>query len=529
MSSFAWRQIVGSVLLFGLVIFSIDNAHAINATLAPATTLFAAIPQAADMPPNADDWDSDSPTRSEGHSHRNRRQHHGNNRVSIGHDSTLSAGERADAVVSILGSSSSEGEADGVVSVFGNTRVTGPVSDAAVSVVGNTYVDSKVGSAVTVLGDLELGPHAEVDGNVVVVLGKLTRAPEAIVHGSVQNIMSGDIGAAGRLGPWIRQCLLYGRLLALDSNLGWAWGLAAGYLAFYMVLALLFGMALTRCVNVLEREPGHVALTALLAILLTPIVLVLLGITLIGLAAIPVLAAAIFCTGLFGKAVVLTWVGRRVTGHALGPTVHPVVALLIGGLLVAALYVVPLLGMLTFQLLGFFGFGAVLYTVTLNIRSRQLEKSSSNAQTAAADPAQASVAADTSARDETFSPSASAALQRAGFWVRMAALLIDVILVGIVLTLLHPLVHFHLLLLATYGAVMWKLNGSTLGGRLLDLRVVRLDGREITWETAIVRALGCFLSLAIAGLGFVWIAFDGAHQGWHDKIAGTVVVRLPKP
>ena len=43
-----------------------------------------------------------------------------------------------------------------------------------------------------------------------------------------------------------------------------------------------------------------------------------------------------------------------------------------------------------------------------------------------------------------------------------------------------------------------------------------------------MRALGCFLSLAVVGLGFIWIAFDGAHQAWHDKIAGTVVVRVPK-
>jgi uncharacterized RDD family membrane protein YckC len=33
------------------------------------------------------------------------------------------------------------------------------------------------------------------------------------------------------------------------------------------------------------------------------------------------------------------------------------------------------------------------------------------------------------------------------------------------------------------------------------------------------------LSLVVAGLGFIWIAFDGAKQAWHDKIAGTVVVR----
>jgi uncharacterized RDD family membrane protein YckC len=75
---------------------------------------------------------------------------------------------------------------------------------------------------------------------------------------------------------------------------------------------------------------------------------------------------------------------------------------------------------------------------------------------------------------------------------------------------------------------MWKLRGATIGARLCSLEVVRLDGREIDWDTALVRALSCFLSLAPAGLGFIWIAFDRERQSWHDKIAGTVVVRVPR-
>jgi uncharacterized RDD family membrane protein YckC len=117
----------------------------------------------------------------------------------------------------------------------------------------------------------------------------------------------------------------------------------------------------------------------------------------------------------------------------------------------------------------------------------------------------------------------------------MGALLLDVLLIGILtessdyfLGSLHHQSNFHLLILAVYGACMWKLRGSTVGGIVCDLRVVRVDGRPIEWETAIVRALSCFLSLAVCGLGFIWIAFDQNRQAWHDKIAGTVVVRVPK-
>jgi uncharacterized RDD family membrane protein YckC len=36
------------------------------------------------------------------------------------------------------------------------------------------------------------------------------------------------------------------------------------------------------------------------------------------------------------------------------------------------------------------------------------------------------------------------------------------------------------------------------------------------------------LSLAVAGLGFLWIAFSDEREAWHDKIAGTAVVKVPK-
>ena len=118
---------------------------------------------------------------------------------------------------------------------------------------------------------------------------------------------------------------------------------------------------------------------------------------------------------------------------------------------------------------------------------------------------------------------------RAGFWIRMGALFIDVVLVSFALSLIyHHGARGTLLIVATYAAIMWKLRGSTVGGIVFDLQVARLNGRPIDWETAIVRALACFLSLAALGLGFFWIAIDPERQAWHDKIAGTVVVRAAR-
>ena len=125
-------------------------------------------------------------------------------------------------------------------------------------------------------------------------------------------------------------------------------------------------------------------------------------------------------------------------------------------------------------------------------------------------------------------PALAATLPHAGFWIRMVALLLDLLLVGILMGMLHHSHDLELVVLAIYGALMWKLRGTTVGGLVFHLQVVRVDGRPINWETAIVRALSCFLSMVVVGLGFFWIAFDSGKQGWHDKIAGTAVVRVPR-
>lgn len=498
------------------------------------------------------DWDSPIVVRHRRHWH----HHEDGNVVSIGHSSHLESGQKAESVVSIFGSSTSEGEAGDVVSIFGNTRVTGPVSDSAVAVFGGNYVDSKVdGDVVAVMGSVELGPNAEVGGDVVAVMGGVQRDPGAVVHGSVQRII--DIGVGGVsefawLHSWINHCLIYGRPLAFAPGLGWAWTLALILLAFYACLALMFREGIDQCVQTLESQPGHTALAALIGILLTPVLLILLCVTLIGVAAVPFVVAALFCMSLFGKAVMLAWLGGRISGRRLGSAGHPAIAVLIGGAVVLILYVVPIVGFLVYKLLGFFGFGAVFYTLVLRVRARRaVNGSPPPGGTTMAGPgwtASAAAAAGTAAAGagpsiaaETVPPAAAppqapaapppaaqyftAAMPRAGFWVRMGALLLDVLLVGFAMSLLHPFGNFHLVVLAIYGAVMWKLRGTTVGGIVFDLHVVRVDGRPVDWETAIVRALGCFLSLCVVFLGFIWIALDPNNQAWHDKIAGTVVVR----
>jgi uncharacterized RDD family membrane protein YckC len=522
------------------------------------------------------------------HGHAMRPTGNGNDIVTVGGNSMLAKGEKADSVVSIFGSSTSDGEvADAVVSVFGDSRVTGPVGDSVVAVLGNVYLNSRIkGDVVAVLGSIELGPEADVGGDVVGIGGTVNRDVAAVVHGGVQKILTGVLGGFEWVRPWIEHCLLYGRPLALAPGLGWAWGLALGFLAFYVFLALLFRGAVDQCVATLEARPGHSILAALLTMLLTPVLFVLLCITIVGIAAVPFLVVGLFCAGLFGKVVILAALGRRCTTSlgAAGPLAHTALAVVVGGVIVLALYLIPVVGFIVYKLLGILGLGVVIYTLILAAQASKRAHptaapeadatspppSSPTASGFAADNAAVGMAAgdaaspgvpppamqsrssaemhssdEVHASAEAHSPGearasaqrpsptaapalAASTLPRAGFWIRMGALLLDAVLIGIVLSLLHNSTKVELLALATYGAVMWKLKGTTIGGIVCGLLVVRLDGRPIDWATAIVRALGCFLSLAVAGLGFLWIVFDDGHQAWHDKIAGTVVVRVPK-
>jgi len=446
----------------------------------------------------------------------------GNDVVSVGHDANLPAGEKANSVVAVLGSATSAGEvSDAVVSVLGNTRVTGPVGDSAVAVLGNVYVDGSIGGdAVAVLGSVELGPHAVVGGNVVSVIGHLKRDPAAIIHGNVENVLGGMDTHFEQLHPWIKQCLMLGRPLAIGPGLEWAWILAVGFLALYILLALLFRDGIDRCVQTLDTNPGRSILAAFLTLLLTPVLFVLLCITVIGIAVIPFLGIGLLIASLFGKAVILAWLGSRVAKLSSNPP-HTAVAVLIGGVIALALYLVPFLGFIVYKALGILGLGVVVYTLILGAQRNRAPAPSAAA--AAVEPE-----APKEGLQTPIEPAGEAAsAPRAGFWIRMGALFLDIVLIGIILALFHNTGKLEFLVLAAYGAIMWKIKGATIGGIICGLKVVRLDGRAVDWPTAIVRALGCFLSLAIAGLGFFWIAFDDGKQAWHDKIAGTAVVRAP--
>jgi uncharacterized RDD family membrane protein YckC len=123
---------------------------------------------------------------------------------------------------------------------------------------------------------------------------------------------------------------------------------------------------------------------------------------------------------------------------------------------------------------------------------------------------------------------------KAGFWIRVVAYLIDGVLLIIVDTILGAIFKSQtlqsligLLVGLAYFVYFWSASGGgqTLGQRALKLRVVKTDGSQLDYAGALVRYIGLIIASIPIGLGLAWVGWDPNKQGWHDKIAGTYVVK----
>jgi uncharacterized RDD family membrane protein YckC len=82
------------------------------------------------------------------------------------------------------------------------------------------------------------------------------------------------------------------------------------------------------------------------------------------------------------------------------------------------------------------------------------------------------------------------------------------------------------LMVQTLYYTLLTARGATVGKKVFGMKVVKEDGSPIGfWRSLLRHTIGYWVSGLVFGLGFIWIGFDPHKQGWHDKIAGTYVVR----
>jgi len=450
--------------------------------------------------------------------------------------------------------------ADAVVVIGGSAKVSGKVRDAVVTIGGDAEVSGEVGDAVVaVLGSIRIKPGAVVHNQVVAVGGTIEVADGARVLGQTQEVdLSGlHLGGLPRgLKDWFIYCVLKFRLLA--PQVGWVWVVAGAFLLVYLLITLALPRAVTVCVDELSRRPLTTFFIGLLVKLLAPLVMLLLAVTGIGLVVVPFILVALVAGALIGKAALMQYLGRQL-GRQFGSAAlqKPLVAFVLGWILITLLYLVPVLSLLAFGIISLWGIGTATTAMFVGLRREAPQRAASPTPAMAArmpPPTAPAMAAGVPPSLDPAGqiPPGAAATQpgaaplppqtapapveppialsypKAQFWERMGAGFLDLIIVCI-LSGLVPVPWVWPLIALAYFSGMWAWKGTTVGGVVLKLQVVReANGGPLTFVAALVRSLAAAFSIVVLFLGFFWIAWDKDKQGWHDKIAGTVVVRLPR-
>jgi len=135
-------------------------------------------------------------------------------------------------------------------------------------------------------------------------------------------------------------------------------------------------------------------------------------------------------------------------------------------------------------------------------------------------------------------------MEYAGFWVRFWATVIDTLIFTLwSIPLMYTIYGDSLLtepkwimgpadvlinwVVPTVAVILlWRNRQATIGKMAFRAKIVDAKtGGVPSTRQDIIRYFGYLISLLPLGLGFLWVAFDPRKQGFHDKLAGTVVVR----
>jgi uncharacterized RDD family membrane protein YckC len=437
-----------------------------------------------------------------------------------------------------------------------------------VVVYGTATIEGHVrGDLTVVFGSLQLGKAAVIDGSMIVVGGTAKVEPGAMVRQNLAVVGGGIegppdflpgrdhlvIGSRELLAraevvvPWLTQGLLMARPIA--PSVGWVWSVVLVVFIVSLLLNLIFLDGVRNCTRTIAAKPLRAFLAGLLVLLMIGPLSVILAASVIGLAVVPFLLCAVAIAWTLGKVGVAAWIGGSVIGMRVPETrMQSVVAFVVGFAVIIFTYVVPVLGFMIWGLVGVMGLGAATLAFTSAYR-RENPKTPKSPPAGSPPPGPADLDAppipppsapaidDTPLPPPPPSPALSSArpspllsFPRAPLFDRLAAIALDCALLLIgrgALDIAHDERSVILLFLA-YHVIFWTWKGTTVGGVICQLRLVRMDGQPLRFADAVVRALSGILSVAAFGLGLLWIARDPERQAWHDKIAGTYAVKVPR-
>jgi uncharacterized RDD family membrane protein YckC len=123
----------------------------------------------------------------------------------------------------------------------------------------------------------------------------------------------------------------------------------------------------------------------------------------------------------------------------------------------------------------------------------------------------------------------------AGFFPRLFSLIIDGVILAIiqaVLALVLGSINPNLgnglgtLIAVVYEVYFFTSTGQTPAMKLMSIKLVNANGELLTVGPAIIRVLVAFISGIALGIGYLWMLWDPNKQTWHDKAAGSFVIRV---
>lgn len=467
----------------------------------------------------------------------------------IGQDFVLKQGDVAREAVVIAGDATIEGTIDRDVVV-----ILGQVQVSSTAVIG--------GSLVVVGGNVKVAEGAKVNEDLFVIGGYDGAAGFAPGGGHIV-IGSSALGSSLRaFVPWLMNGLLLARPIV--PSLWWVWTVAAVFFFINLILNLLFDTPIRASTATLRATPLSTFMTGLLVMLLAGPVCVLLAVSVIGIAVIPFFLCALLIGVLLGKIAFARWIGMSLI-HQDDPADRreSLRSFIIGSAVMCIAYMIPVIGLVTWAMAGVFGLGAATMAFGSAYRREHPKKPRPPKpappvadvppvvstppmgvdQPAAEAPLAMAAAEPAIVSEPEFAPEPAEertlrsllSLPRGPFMDRLAAFVLDFILIVIVAQALDldrgfdgPLGRLGLLLAVAYHVGFWTWKQTTLGGIICNLRLVRIDGQPLQFSEALVRGLAGIFSLAVAGIGFLWILRDPERQAWHDRVAGTYVVKVPR-
>lgn len=466
----------------------------------------------------------------------------------------------------------------------GDVLVEGEVTGDLVVIPGKATLHGKVAGDVFNIGrGIRVENGGFIGGDVLALGFGVLREPDGVVQGEVTNLGLAALPESVRTQAllFFEECVMLGRPLSFRVLFVWLlWG---AMLALQALIGLLFPEATQATMRAMRERPGGTALLGILGLPLILLASLILTLTLIASLAVPFLIAALFIGLFIGRIAILRIIGARILCLFGLREPHPAAEFATGAVVAVGLFLIPFVGLLVWMLFLLWALGGILMALfrrdkvsaTTQVRGGSTQNTdtmpiplggqfqpeesasiSSNTELAATpDTGTPPVAVASTAIPAGAGASAGAGSSGLG-WTedrptpapidpllaarpttgrRLGALLIDWMPIFFLVGMLPDRFLFinidamggflRIALGVAYFTSFITWRGTTLGGMVLGLRVVRVDGRPIDRTVALVRAIAAILSGLCMGIGWFWACWDERRQTWHDRLAGTVVVR----